>query len=183
MVITMMQLPPVIFKDSQDFYDDFAKKYIKHDKGFFILAPSGAGKTWFCNNQKEPHWIDGDQLWEQAGAHPDFRLQWWTGGEDTIHRVDQRSDVITMEAKLQGLWIMGASNFWLRPDAIVIPDWDTHIAQIKEREDNHYDGGATSDALEQVRAHIADIMKWHTAYDVPLFKSIEEAVNSLVDPA
>lgn len=174
-----MNFSPITFTDNQAFYDEFATRYIKHDRGLFILAPSGAGKTYYCKNQSEPHWIDGDEIWEKAGAHP--LLPWWTGGEETIARVDQRSDVITMEAKLQGLWIMGASNFWLKPDAIVLPDWDVHVAQIKEREENHYDGGAKLDALEQVKAHREFIMKWHTDHGVPLFKSVEEAANTLAD--
>lgn len=172
-----MDFSPVTFKDDQAFYDEFTSRYVKHDRGLFILAPSGAGKTYFCTHQTEPHWIDGDEIWEKSGAHP--MIEWWLGGDEVIHRIDQRSDVITMEAKRQGLWIMGASNFWLKPDAIVIPDWDTHVAQIKEREDHHYDGGAKTDALDQVKAHIGQIMKWHTDEGVPLFSSIQEAVNTL----
>lgn len=173
-----MQFPPVTFQDNQSFYDGIAAKYTRHPTGLFILAPSGSGKTYFCQNQPSTDWIDGDILWESSGAHPG--IAWWTGGEEVIHRVDQRSDVITMEAKLQGFWIMGASNYWLKPDAIVIPDWETHVAYIKEREENHYDGGATSDALEQVKSHIAVIEKWHTDHGVPKFTSIDDAVNALV---
>lgn len=173
-----MQFPPVTFRDDQTFYDELSKKYIAHEQGFFILAPSGAGKTYFCTHQASPDWIDGDELWQTSGAHPD--LDWWTGGEAVINHVDQRSDVITMEAKLQGFWIMGASNFWLKPDAIVIPNWDTHLSYIKEREQHHYDGGAKSDALDQVKSHIEVIKKWHTDFGVPVFESIEDAVNTLV---
>jgi len=175
-----MDFPAVTFTDNQAFYDDFAKKYRRHSKGLFILAPSGAGKTHYCKNQQEPHWIDGDDLWIGSGAHP-AGVEWWTGGEDVIHRVDQRSDVVTMEAKLQGFWIMGASCYWLKPDAVVIPDWDTHTSYIREREENHYDGGAKSDALDQVKVHIAEIKEWHTTHGVPLFSSIEEAVRTLAD--
>lgn len=177
-----MDFSPVTFKDNQAFYDHFATQYRKHDQGFFILAPSGAGKTYFCKNQTEPHWIDGDDLWIASGAHPDG-VEWWLGGEAMIHRVDQRSDVITMEAVLQGFWIIGASNYWLKPDAVVIPDWDTHVGYIREREQNNYDGGAKSDALDQVKNHIAEIQKWHTDHGVPLFTSIEEAAKTLADSA
>jgi len=177
-----MNFPPVTFQDNQQFYNEFGTKYQRHNKGLFILAPSGAGKTHYCTNQAEPHWIDGDELWMSSGAHP-ADIAWWTGGEDTINRVDQRSDVVTMEAKRQGFWIMGASNYWLRPDAIVIPDWETHTGYIKHREETNYDGGATSDALEQVKSHIEVIKKWHTDHGVPLFNSIEEAVSSLADSA
>ncbi|MGB4768679.1 MAG: hypothetical protein WBP22_05490 [Candidatus Saccharimonas sp.] len=172
-----MDFSPVTFLENQPFYDELSKQYIQHDRGLFILAPSGAGKSYYCKNQSSQHWIDGDILWNTSGAHPD--TQWWLGGEEVIHRVDQRSDVVTMEAKRQGFWIMGASNYWLKPDAIVIPEWDIHVAYIKEREENHYDGGAKSDALEQVKSHIEFIKKWHTDYDVPFFTSIEAAVSAL----
>ncbi len=174
-----MNLEPVIFSSGSRYFDDLQHRYSKHNSGLFILAPSGAGKTFFCTHQPSNDWIDGDELWISSGAHPD--LPWWTGGEEVIHRVDQRSDVVTMEAKLQGFWIMGASNFWLQPDAVVIPDWETHVAYIKNREEHHYDGGAKLDALEQVRSHVAVIEKWHTDYGVPKFKSIQDAVNALVN--
>lgn len=177
-----MNFPPVTFRDDQQFYDTLGTKYHRHSSGLFILAPSGAGKTYFCTHQNEPHWIDGDELWNASGAHP-TGIAWWLGGIDTINRVDQRSDVVTMEAKRQGFWIMGASNFWLKPDAIVIPDWETHVQFIKHREENNYDGGAKSDALDQVKEHIKAIKKWHTEHDVPLFTSIEEAAKTVADSA
>lgn len=36
---------PVIFADGTAFYNNLAKGYIRHDRGLFILAPSGSGKT------------------------------------------------------------------------------------------------------------------------------------------
>lgn len=172
-----MKFEPVTFQNNQKFYDDMAARYRKHESGLFIVAPSGSGKTYYCNHQSEPHWIDGDELWQKSGAHPD--ISWWLGDMDTINRVDQRSDVITMEAKRQGLWIMGASNYWLKPDAIVIPDWETHKNYILDREQNHYDGGAKSDSHAQVHEHITIIKKWHTDHGVPLFTSIDAATSAL----
>lgn len=174
-----MNIPAVSFSEDKNAYETLAEKYRTHDKGLFILAPSGVGKTYFCKNQTEQHWIDGDELWMATKAHPDG--PWWLESEETIHRVDQRSDVITMEAKLLGFWIMGASNFWLKPNAIVIPDWETHVAYIKSREENNYDGGATSERLDQVKRHIAEIEKWNTNFGVPSFKSVDEAVASLIN--
>ena len=172
-----MHIPPVSFTDNQDVYDNFLEKYKTHDKGFFILAPSGAGKSYFCKNQAQPDWIDGDELWIATKAHPEGA--WWTEPLETIFRIDKRSDVITMEAKELGLWVMGASNNWLKPDAVVVPPWETHVGYIKAREENNYDGGATSDKLDQVKNHIADIKKWNTDHGVPLFESIDEAVAFL----
>lgn len=173
-----MQISPVSFNDDGTIYEEFAKKYKTHERGFFILAPSGVGKTHFCKNQSEQHWIDGDELWLAAKAHPEG--PWWLESLEINDRIDQRSDVVTMEAMWQGFWIMGASCSWLKPNAIVIPDWDEHKRLIKHREENDYDGGVTSESLWQVEGHRYKIIeKWHIQDDVPLFKTIEEAVNFL----
>src|SRR3989339_1217146 len=110
---------PLIFTDGSSVYAKLTKEYITHKKGFFIMAPSGAGKTYFIKNQKEKHWIDGDDLWKAAKAHP--KDGWWLEKISLIDEIDQRCDVITVQAKKLGFWIMGASNYWLKPDAIVIP--------------------------------------------------------------
>jgi len=172
-----MALQPLIYTDGTEFFESLGQKYIRHERGLFILAPSGAGKTHFCKNQAEPHWIDGDELWIGAKAHPP--TEWWTESLEVINQVDQRSDAITMEAKKLGFWVMGASNYWLEPNAVVIPDWETHKSFIEFREKNNYDGGAKSDALDQVRSHIEVIRRWHTNKQVPMFKSIPEAVSAL----
>jgi hypothetical protein len=99
-------------------------EYKTHERGLFILAPSGSGKTYFVKHHSQKDWIDGDELWNAAGAHP--KGAWWTQGLEIIEWVDQRSDVITQEAKKLGLWVIGASNYWLVPDAVVIPPWETH---------------------------------------------------------
>lgn len=169
---------PLVFADGTQIYKELGGKYIQHKFGLFILAPSGAGKTHFIKNQKEPHWIDGDDLWNSARAHPDG--PWWTQGKDVIDEIDQRSDVITVEAKKLGFWIMGASNNWLKPDAIVIPHWRSHKKFIKHREETHYDGGATSDGLDQVLSHRKQILQW-SKKGVPVFKSVPEAVDYLAN--
>lgn len=172
-----MNIPSVIFEENDTFYKDFSQRYITHRQGLFILAPSGSGKTYFCNNQAEQHWIDGDELWMAAHAHPD--TAWWKEPIEVINRIDQRSDVITMEAKNLGFWIMGASNYWLKPDAIVIPEWETHVEYIRKREESTYDGGATSEDFTQVKNHIEVIRKWHTDFKVALYTSIDDAVAAL----
>jgi hypothetical protein len=174
-----MTLAPIRFVDGSEFYEKLSKKYVRHDYGLFILAPSGVGKTHFCNNQVKPHWIDGDELWIGAGAQPSPEEEFWNQGIDVINTVDQRSDIVTNDAKLQGFWVMGASCYWLKPDAIVIPEWDTHVAQIKHREKNNYDGGVKSNQLEQVREHIKSIQRWNINFGVPEFKSVELAVSTL----
>lgn len=164
--------------DKTSVYKKFAETYKTHDRGLFILAPSGAGKTHFIKNQKEMDWMDGDELWIATGAHPD--RPWWLAGEgsEEIFEIDRRSDVITMEAKELGFWIIGASNYSLRPDAIVIPDWEIHQSWIAHREKNAYDGGATASTLDSVIKHRERILEWETK-GVPKFETVEEAANFL----
>lgn len=170
---------PLMFSDGSKVYNKLKKEYKTHKKGFFILAPSGAGKTYFIKNQKAKNWIDGDILWEATNAHP--REEWWLN-MDSIIEADQKSDIITSQAKKIGFWIMGASNCWLKPDAIVIPSWSKHKKYIKIREENHYDGGAKSDKLQQVISHRKEILEW-AKKGVPKFESIEDAVKYLVSLA
>ncbi len=167
---------PVAFSDGKKVYEKLAKKYLTHKVGYFVMAPSGAGKTHFVKSQKEMHWLDGDDLWMATNAHPDGA--WWTEGLERIIEIDQRSDVITIEAKKLGFWIIGASNAFLPPDAIVIPDWETHKKWIGVREKGNYDGGATSDSLDQVISHREWISKWEEK-GVPKFETVEKAANYL----
>jgi len=167
---------PLTFSDGTKIYKKLAKTCITHKKGFFIMAPSGAGKTHFIKNQKAKHWIDGDDLWKSAHAHP--KDGWWLEKDEVMNEIDQRCDVITVEAKKLGFWIMGASNFWLKPDAIVIPHWSTHKKYIRYRETHDYDGGATSDRLKQVIGHRKWILRWEKK-GVPKFRSVQEAVDYL----
>ncbi len=169
---------PLVFSDGTSIYNKLKKKYITHKVGYFILAPSGTGKTHYVKKQIKPHWVDGDHLWMSAKAHPNS--QWWLDPIEVINEIDQRSDIITAEAKKLGFWIIGASNYWLKPDAIVIPNWKTHKKFIKIRETTNYDGGATSGKLNQVKAHRNWISKWKKQ-GVPSFKSVEEATKFLAN--
>ncbi len=167
---------PLVFKDGNDIYGAFQKQYETHKKGFFILAPSGAGKTHFIKNQDKNEWIDGDDLWQATNAHPNN--DWWLESLEAINEIDARCDVVTQQAKKLGFWILGASNLWLAPDAIVIPDWETHKSWIKHREETNYDGGAKSDALEGVQSHRAAIEEW-AKRGVPKFETVGEAAEYL----
>ena len=149
---------PAIISDGTKVFKKFTDEYITHDYGLFIFAPSGSGKTHFVKNQKEKHWIDGDDLWMDTGAAP-TDIKWWTMGLDIITEVDIRSDLITMYAKKLGLWVIGASQYWLPPDAIFIPDWETHKKYIGAREKGDYDGGATTSDYDQVLGHISYMKK------------------------
>lgn len=168
---------PKIFSDGTKLFNYFKKKSIKHSVGYFILAPSGAGKTHFIKQQKKPHWIDGDALWMAANAHPD--RAWWLEGEESINEIDQMSDIITMQAKKMGIWIAGASNNWLPPDAVVLPDWTSHKLFIVTRERENYDGGATSSNFKQVLKHRSQIRNIARKHKVPIFQSMERATKYL----
>lgn len=174
-------LDPLDEERIQKTLQELDQKYIQHKEGFFIMAPSGAGKTHYVNHQKENSdgkrdWMDGDSLWQRSGAHPD--REWWLESGETMDEIDRRSDIVTAEALKKGFWILGASNIWLKPDAIVIPNWERHVEMIKHRETHNYDGGAKSDRLGQVQGHREWIMRW-TKKGVPVFESMEEATGAL----
>ena len=169
---------PLIFTDGTKFYKKLGKEYVRHKRGLFILGPSGVGKSHFYRNQKkgERHWIDADRLWRWSKAMP--KGAWWETFE-LIKEVESKCDIITHEAKKQRFWLIGSSNNWLRPDAIVIPHWQTHVKFIKKRELN-FDGGArsTPKELAQVMRHRAEILLW-AKKGVPKFGSVDEAVQYL----
>ena len=166
-----------VFCEGEAVLKKFQKKYITHSRGLFIFAPSGSGKTYFVNHQKKKDWIDGDEIWTATKAQPNS--SWWTEGIEAMNDVDKRCDIITDQARKAGLWIMGASNNWLVPDAIVLPDWETNKKYIREREKNNYDGGAKSDDFKQVLAHRKFMREHARKNGVLIFKTIEEAVSKL----
>ncbi|MFA6253043.1 MAG: hypothetical protein WCV69_02130 [Patescibacteria group bacterium] len=170
------QKTPLVFTDGSAFYKKLAKKYKTHRVGYFILTPSGAGKTYFIERQKNKDWLDGDELWEGANAHP--KGPWWLLPLADLIEIEQKSDVITQQAKKLGFWILGSVNNWLKPDAIVLPHWTQHKKYIAKRQAESYDGGATTDMFAQVLHHRKWIKQW-TRQGVPLFESVDEATNFL----
>lgn len=167
---------PLVFTDGTEIYNELKKEYKTHKKGFFIYAPSGSGKTHYINHQKEMNWIDGDVLWNKAHAFPND--DWWTRSGEEMDTIERRADVITEQAKKQGFWIMGASCVNIYPDAIVILPLKKHLDYIKYRETHNYDGGITSESIDRIK-HCRKHFKRFSKYGVPVFKSIEEAVNYL----
>lgn len=166
-----------IFCDGESVLRQFQQEYVVHEKGFFILAPSGTGKTHYVKNQTVKDWIDGDEIWMAANAHP--QTDWWTQGIEVINEVEQKSDMITKQAMKNGLWIMGASNYWLMPHAIVLPEWEQHKQYIIMREQNNYDGGAKSDAFDQVLSHREYMEDIAQKNNISIFHSIADAVEFL----
>lgn len=168
---------PVIFTDGTAFFDELGKQYIQHPKGLFILAPSGVGKTFFVSHQTEKQWIDGDDLYPKANA--DFTNDEWVSDRKLVEEINIKSDVITMEACKLGFWIIGSSNSFLKPDAIVIPEWNEHVKFVKNRQQNNYDGGATEADLDALIRHRKVIEQWEQK-GVPRFLSINDAVTNLI---
>ena len=173
-----MDIQNVIFADGSDYFAQLESKYIRHEKGLFIVAPSGTGKTYFTTHQTTQDWIDGDQVLVETGAQPN--TDWWNKGVPVIERVEQRCDVITQQFRDNGYWIMTSINSWLEPDAVIIPDWDILTQRIAHRQENNYDGGLTSEQHEQLKKGIEIIERWHTEKGVPKFSTIEEAIKTLV---
>lgn len=170
------QNTPVVFTDGSSVFNELQEQYIIHKKGFFIYGPSGVGKSYFVRHQKENHWIDGDYLWEVCHAFP--KGDWWNLNGEEIDQIERRADVITEQAKKLGFWIIGASSVNMVPDAIVIPDFETHLGYIKYREEHNYDGGMKSDNIEKIKSN-RDYFSRFKEQGVPIFTSVDEAVTYL----
>lgn len=169
---------PLVFTDGTEIYNELKKIYKTHEQGYFIYGPSGVGKTYFIKHQTEKNWIDGDVLWNATKAFP--KGAWWNLSVDEMDNIERRADVITEQAKKQGFWIIGASSVDVKPDAIVIPDYETHLSYIKYRETHNYDGGVKSDNLKKIewdREYYARFQK----DGVPVFKSVAEAADYLAN--
>lgn len=168
---------PLVFADGTSVYGQLAQEYNTHKKGFFIIAPSGAGKTYFIDHQETKDWIDGDTLWMATNAHP--RGEWWLKDLDGINEIERRSDVITTQAKRLGFWIIGVDCYSILPDAVVIPDLETHKQYLQIRTDDpNNDGGHTIDRLDNV-LRARKYMESFAEKGVPIFKSMEEAASYL----
>lgn len=168
--------------------------YTRHKRGYFILGPSGCGKSYFVNHLSNKHdWIDGDMIWTATHAQP--RTAWWEAGDSapSLRLIDAMSDVITYQAVQQGYRIIGASNLWLRPDAVVLPPLEKHTEYLTMRSTGeNYDGGLTIDQLSNVKEHRERIrlnaqnpqLTYRTIdtkniEPVPIFESVEEAARFL----
>ncbi len=168
---------PLIFTDGTVVYDDLAKEYIRHTKGYFIAAPSGAGKTYFIDHQEAKHWIDGDTLWMATNAHP--KGEWWLKELYEINEIERRSDVITEQAKKYGFWIIGVDCYSILPDAVVIPNLETHKQYLQIRADDpKNDGGQTIDKLDSI-LRARRYFESFAEKGVPIFRSIAEATDYL----
>lgn len=169
----------VVFCSGEDVFNTIINEgYIQHKTGLFILAPSGAGKTYFVTRQQKMDWIDGDDLWPVSGA--DDTDPSWNYDMNEVMELNLRCDIITLQAKKVGLWIIGSSNICLKPDAIVLPKWGLHRAYVSERQKKNYGDGATTEDINGLKEHRRWIRKW-IKYGVKCFNTIEEAVDYCKD--
>jgi hypothetical protein len=113
-------------------------------------APSGSGKTHFVQDQAGKTWVDGDDLWLLTAALPGG--SWWLEPLDRRVELEARADIVTQEARRFDFWIVGVSNTWLRPDAVVIPKLRTQLSYLSHRDKQAYDGGFAGDQKEQILA-------------------------------
>ena len=155
------------------------------------MGPSGIGKTTFVESQipdknGQIDWMDSDTLWYTLGALPDKSTEWWRklkpNGQYDIVEIEKKCDEATDQARKAGFRMLGASCYDLLPDAVVIPDWEQLVLQIKQRESDPAEyarlGGAKSDKLDQVKTHIGIISQFEKM-GVPRFKSVRQAVEYL----
>lgn len=169
---------PVVFSDGSEVFKQLMKEYAVHKEGRFILSASGTGKSYYVKHQQTKNWIDGDYFWSLTNA--DLLHDEWEHDFDVVMEVNNRCDVMTYQAKKQGLWIIGSSNSWLKPDAVVILDEETHKAYIHKRQNGDYDGGAKDEDFEAVKRHNEFIKKW-VELGVPQFSSVEDAATHFID--
>lgn len=167
---------PLVFTDGTNIYNELKKEYITHKKGYYIYGPSGVGKTYFIKKQTTKHWIDGDTLWSKTKAFPNDN--WWTRPGNELDAIERRADVITDQAKKLGFWIIGASCVNIIPDAIIIPDFKTHLKYIKYREEHNYDGGITSENITKIKNFRKYVLRYKKQ-GVPVFKSVDAAAEYL----
>jgi hypothetical protein len=172
---------PVMFTDGTEVYNKLALNYRAHAKGYYILAPSGSGKTYFVTRQTVKDWVEGDELWLATHAHPNG--PWWEEPLERRVELEARSDVITQEAKRLGFWIIGGSNTWLRPDALVMPSLRLQKRYILERETSQNDVGFSLDQEDRILAQRKWFLRW-IKQGVPKFDSVDAAtvyIASLVN--
>lgn len=165
---------PLVFSDCTEIFNELKKEYKIQEKGYFIYGPSGVGKTYFIKSQVVENWIDGDVLWSATKAFPNG--DWWNWSGKEIDEIEKRADVITEQVKRLGFRIIGASSVNFVPDAIVMPDFETHLKYIQYRETHQYDGGMKSDDLEKIKRNREYFLRFQKA-GVPIFKRVQYLEN------
>lgn len=127
-------------------------------RGAVILAPPGAGKSYWIQKHPEAGWEDADMLYEH-----DENFE-GTASEEEKEAYYKNIDQRLQESRDKGVKVL-SSLFWeFVPDAVVIPDEKVHKQYVKNREDLNWD------FVQEIRKILNDM-------DVPHFKKIDDAVN------
>lgn len=154
------------FSDGTDTYNEFNKKYIRHETGNVILAPPGSGKTTYINKQKgdKKNWIDSDDLFGINGLN----IGWENTTNETLAYL--RADYMLEQSKLYGYKIIGALFYKYIADAVVIIPLDQHIIYTSLRNDlDNYN-------INYIRKIFMD----HAiTFKIPVFNSIHSAIQYL----
>ncbi len=108
-------------------------------------------------------------MWAATKAFPSN--DWWNLSGEEIDAIERRADVITEQVQKLGFWIIGASSVNMVPNAIVMPDFYTHLKYIQYRENHNYDGGMKSDDLEKIKRNREYFVRFQSS-GVPIFKSV-----------
>jgi hypothetical protein len=168
------------FVKNPDLYNKALEKAAKHKVGYFIFAPSCSGKSYYLDRASTNDWIDGDFIWEDSGAHPPVATKWWQDSDvDNLDLIDIKADIVTDEVRKMGGWIMGASTYFLRPDAVVLLPWATHKSYALKRANELNSSGEQK--IEKLKRMRRSYFKRFKKNKVPVFKSIEEAVKFCED--
>jgi len=155
-----------MFADGSKVYAKYKKQYKQHKKGYVILGPPGSGKTTFVRNQKQKHWIDADDLFQELG------VKWHQNERNLVDlRLNYlRADYMLEQSRALGFRIVGALFWQFVPDAIVMPNLRTHKKYLHHRKD------LKLPFVLEVRKILKNMAKKHK---VPIFASIKEAVDFL----
>ena len=157
--------------------EQLKKIYKTHDYGKVILGPSCIGKTTFIKSQKEKIWVDTDNIMSKLDVDWHYREEI---PEQMILNY-RMVDFYLAQLKLQGFYILG-SLFWeFTPDAIVLPSWKKHKKMLenrkKQQENNEIDF-VWKMTNNQVKKNRKFLKKMAKRRKIPIFKTIEEAINS-----
>lgn len=157
------------FIDGKDIADDFNTEYKRHKKGYVLLAPPGAGKSYFISKQTgtDKHWIDSDMIMGPKSLNVQ-----WNNKSGTVDEIlgYLRADYMLTQCKMYGYRIMG-SLFWeYKADAMVIPPLKLHKKYTEKRKD--LDNNNLNKMRQIFRNHAKN-------NNIPIFNSIKNAVKYL----
>jgi len=142
---------------------DYAQHVKRHTQGKFVVAPNGAGKSYYIEHDVGKNWVDQDPFLEAIGIH--------TRGSDGLsEHIMKAADNATATLKQQGVWVMGAT--WWKPgnvDCFVVPS----DAVIKERLSKKSDKFPSDWFDKNVAPHIKIIKEVAEENDIPIYADFD----------